>query len=89
MKGIITVLGKDNLGIIANISNFLTKNSINILEISQDIIDGYFNMTMIIDISKVDDNFSTIIEEIEALGKNLNVQIKMQRAEIFDCMHRI
>ena len=54
MKGIISVIGKDNVGIIAEVCGFLAKNEINILEISQHILDGYFNMTMIVDISSVD-----------------------------------
>lgn len=89
MKGIISVIGKDNIGIIADICSFLAKNEINILEISQHIIGGYFNMTMIVDISKVDNRFSQVIEGIEEVGKNIGLQIKFQRADIFDSMHRI
>ena len=89
MKGIIRVIGKDNIGIIAEVCNFLAKNNINILEISQDIIGGYFNMTMIVDISSVDDKFSQVIEDIEKIGQNIGVEIKVQRTDIFDCMHRI
>ncbi len=61
MKGIISVIGKDNIGIIAEVCGFLSKNEINILEISQHILDGYFNMTMVVDISNVDDKFSQVI----------------------------
>nr|WP_317356575.1 ACT domain-containing protein [uncultured Tyzzerella sp.] len=89
MKGIISVIGKDNIGIIADICSFLAKNEINILEISQHIIGGYFNMTMIVDISKVDNRFSQVIEDIEEVGKKIGLQIKFQRADIFDSMHRI
>ena len=89
MKGIISVIGKDNVGIIAEVCGFLAKNEINILEISQHILDGYFNMTMIVDISSVDDKFSQVIEGIEKLAKNIGVEIKLQRADIFDSMHRI
>lgn len=89
MKGIISVIGKDNVGIIAEICGFLAKNEINILEISQHILDGYFNMTMIVDISSVDDKFSQVIEGIEKVAKNIGVEIKLQRADIFDSMHRI
>lgn len=89
MKGIISVIGKDNIGIIADICTFLSENKINILEISQHIVGGYFNMTMIVDISNVDDRFSQVIEGIEKVGKNIGVEIKLQRADIFDSMHRI
>ena len=89
MKGIITVIGKDKVGIIAEVCGFLAKNNINILEISQHILSGYFNMTMIVDISSVDDKFSQVIEDIEKTGKNIGVEIKLQRADIFDSMHRI
>ena len=89
MKDIISVIGKDNVGIIAEVCTFLAKNEINILEISQHILSGYFNMTMIVDISNVDDKFSQVIEGIEEVGKNIGVEIKLQRADIFDSMHRI
>lgn len=89
MKGIISVIGKDNVGIIAEVCGFLAKNEINILEISQHILDGYFNMTMIVDISSVDDKFSQVIEGMEKVAKNIGVEIKLQRADIFDSMHRI
>lgn len=89
MKGIMSVIGKDNVGIIAEVCGFLAKNEINILEISQHILDGYFNMTMIVDISSVDDKFSQVIEGIEKVAKNIGVEIKLQRADIFDSMHRI
>ncbi len=89
MKGIITVIGKDKVGIIAEVCGFLAKNNINILEISQHILSGYFNMTMIVDISSVDDRFSQVIEDIEKTGQNIGVEIKLQRADIFDSMHRI
>ncbi len=89
MKGIISVIGKDNIGIIAEVCSFLAENQINILEISQHIVGGYFNMTMIVDISNVDDRFSQVIEGIEKIGQNIGLEIKLQRADIFDSMHRI
>lgn len=89
MKGIITVIGKDKVGIIAEVCGFLAKNNINILEINQHILSGYFNMTMIVDISSVDNRFSKVIEDIEKIGQNIGVEIKLQRADIFDSMHRI
>ena len=89
MKGIVRVIGKDSIGILASITDFLAKNKINILEISQDVIGGYFNMTMIVDITNVDNRFNEIIEEIEKVGQNIGLEVKIQRADIFDAMHRI
>lgn len=89
MKGIVRVIGKDSIGILASITDFLAKNKINILEISQDVIGGYFNMAMIVDITNVDNIFNEIIEEIEKVGQNIGLEVKIQRADIFDAMHRI
>lgn len=80
MKGIISVIGKDNVGIIAEVCGFLAKNEINILEISQHILDGYFNMTMIVDISSVDDKFSQVIEGMEKVAKNIGGRNKITKS---------
>lgn len=88
-KTIITVVGKDKVGIIATVCSFLAKNDINILDISQTIVSGYFNMMMITDITKAKADFHQLEEEISLLGKEIGVRIQMQREEIFDCMHRI
>lgn len=89
MKGIINVTGKDKVGIIATVCTFLAKNDMNILEISQDIAGGYLNMIMIVDISKVDSTFDSILKEVEQVGNEIQVQIRLQRVDIFDSMHRI
>ena len=86
---IITVVGKDTIGIIAKICTYLADNKINIMDISQTIIQGFFNMMMIVDTSKMTIDYATMIEEITRLGEDTGVQIKCQREDIFDKMHRI
>jgi len=89
MKCIITVLGKDQIGIIAKVCTFLANKKINILDISQTIIQGYFNMMMIVDISNAESKFNDIAENLNDIGKEIGVEIKLQREEIFNSMHRI
>ncbi len=88
-KAIITVVGHDTVGIIARVCTYLADNNINILDISQTIVDGYFNMMMIADLSGKKKHFAEISSELEKLGEDIGVIIKIQREEIFDKMHRI
>ena len=88
-KLIITVVGKDTVGIIAKVCTYLAENSINILDISQTIVSGYFNMMMIVDISGMKDSFEILVSGLDDLGKEIGVSIKCQKEEIFDMMHRI
>ena len=88
-KAIITVVGKDGIGIIASICTYLAKKNINILDISQSIVNEYFHMMMITDVSSINDSFNSIQDELVSLGKTLNVDIKMQHSSIFESMHRI
>ena len=88
-KVIITVLGKDTVGIIAKVCTYLAENGINILDISQTIVSGYFNMMMIVDLSNSAQEFAVVAEELENVGKDLGVSVKCQREEIFEMMHRI
>ena len=89
MKGIITVLGKDRVGIIAKVCEFLSKKNINILDISQTIINGYFNMMMIVDMSNATDSMEIVADGLAEVGKELGVVATMQHEDIFNCMHRI
>lgn len=89
MKGIITVLGKDQVGIIAKVCIYLSEKKINILDISQTIVQGYFNMMMIVDISNSSHRVEEIVEELKKLGEDIGVNIKLQREDIFNSMHRI
>ena len=88
-KTIITVVGKDNVGIIAKVCTYLAENGINILDISQTIVQGYFNMMMIVDTSGSAKKSAEITEELAALGEEIGVVIKCQKEEIFDMMHRL
>ena len=88
-KVIITVVGKDTVGIIAKVCTYLAENGVNILDISQTIVSGYFNMMMITDISGATKSFAAISDEMEKLGEEIGVVIKCQREEIFEKMHRI
>ena len=88
-RTIITVVGKDTVGIIAKVCTYLAENSINILDISQTIVQEYFNMMMIVDMSKMTKSFEEVADELANVGKELGVQVKCQREEIFDMMHRI
>lgn len=88
-KTIITVVGKDTVGIIAKVCTYLADAGINILDISQTIVSGYFNMMMIVDMAGTSKEFNAVADDLDELGKNIGVVIKCQREEIFDSMHRI
>lgn len=88
-KSIITVVGKDTVGIIARVCAYLADNNINILDISQTIVQGYFNMMMIVDTNQMQKTFGDMADELAALGEEIGVVIKCQKEEIFDKMHRI
>lgn len=88
-KVIITVLGKDTVGIIAQVCTYLAQNGINILDISQTIVSGYFNMMMIVDMTGSKVGFSDVSDSLEKIGEELGVSVKCQKEEIFEMMHRI
>ena len=88
-KSIITVVGKDAVGIIAKVCTYSAENNVIILDISQTIVQEYFNMMMIVDMSSVEKNFEVIANELSEIGLKIGVQVKCQREEIFDKMHRI
>ena len=88
-RTIITVVGKDTVGIIAKVCTYMADHQINILDISQTIIQGFFNMMMIVDTSRMTVDYATMTDEITRLGEATGVQIKCQKEEIFDKMHII
>lgn len=88
-KVIITVVGKDTVGIIAKVCTYLAENHINILDISQTIVSEFFNMMMVVDALKATKDLSEVITDLDAIGEGIGVVIKCQREEIFDKMHRI
>ncbi|SFR96055.1 ACT domain-containing protein [Anaeromicropila populeti] len=88
-KSIITVVGKDSVGIIAKVCTYLANNNVNVLDISQTIVQGYFNMMMIADTNEAKKDFMIIGEELEQIGEEIGCSIKMQHEDIFNKMHRI
>ena len=88
-KVIITVVGKDTVGIIAKVCTYLSEGSVNVLDISQTIVSGYFNMMMIVDMANATASFAEISDQLDALGEENGVTIKCQKEEIFEMMHRI
>ncbi len=88
-KSIITVTGKDTVGIIAKVCTILAENQINILDISQTIVGGIFNMMMIVDTDKSPIVYDELIARLQAAGSEMGVRILCQKEEIFDKMHRI
>ena len=88
-KCIITVVGKDTVGIIAKVCTYLAESQINILDISQTIVQGYLNMMMITDMGQAPKELGEVSKELEAIGGEIGVTIRCQRAEIFEKMHRL
>lgn len=88
-KVIITVVGKDTVGIIAKVCTYLSDGSVNVLDISQTIVSGYFNMMMIVDMANATASFAEISDQLDALGEEIGVTIKCQKEEIFEMIHRI
>ena len=88
-KAVVTVLGIDCKGIIAQVSNVLWQYNVNILDISQTIVDGYFNMMMVVDITVFEKSFADLADELSAVGEGRGVVVHCQNEEIFEKMHRI
>lgn len=88
-KTIITVVGRDTVGIIAKICTYLANNRINIEDISQTILQGYFNMMMIVDANQSPKPFGDMVEELDQIGEEIGVKIRCQHEDIFNKMHRV
>lgn len=86
---IVTVLGKDKVGIIASITNVLADNKANILDIRQTIMQEFFTMIMIVDLSNAAVDYNTLFNQLEAKGEELGVKVSAQQEEAFEFMHRI
>ena len=89
MKAIISVLGGDRPGIIAEISGCLYRHNLNILDITQTILSGYFTMVMMVDLDGMNVSYAEMTAALNELGEKLGLEIRMQRSEIFDAMHRL
>jgi len=89
MKAIVTVIGKDRVGIIAKVSGILAENMVNIMDISQTILQDYFAMIMLVDLTDMKLSFSDLSKKLAEKGTTTGVQIKIQREEVFKAMHQI
>ena len=89
MRGIVTVLGKDSVGIIAKICSYMSERNVNVLDISQTIVGGYFNMMMVVDLSGSSEPLASMTVGLETLGRDIGVVVRLQHEDIFNAMHRI
>lgn len=89
MKAVVTVMGEDKTGIIAKVSTCLSENNVNILDINQTIMQNIFTMVMLVDTKNSSSDYAEILKELEKIGKEIGVEIRMQREDIFHSMHRI
>ena len=89
MKAVVTVVGKDRVGIIADVCAALASYNVNILDISQTVMQDFFTMTMLIDLSVCEKAFAEVSDSLDAKGKEMGLIIRIQREDIFDRMHRI
>ena len=89
MKAIVTVVGKDQVGIIAAVCNKLALYNVNVLDISQTVMQGYFTMMMVVDLSACTTSFDQLSERLGAFGEGRGLAIRIQREDIFNAMHRI
>ena len=88
-RAVITVVGKDSVGIIAKVCTYLSDKNVNILDISQTIVDDFFNMMMVVDITSVDAGFQEISDQLAGISEEIGCRVQIQREEIFDNMHRL
>ena len=89
MKAIVTVVGKDQVGIIAAVCCSLAEYNVNVLDISQTVMQGYFTMMMVVDVSHSTVPMAQLCQEMEAKGQEMGLSIRVQREDIFEAMHRI
>ena len=89
MRAIVTVVGKDAVGIIASVCQALAGYNVNILDISQTVMQGYFTMMMVVEISQCSVPLDEMVEKMSELGTSRGLSIRVQREEIFDAMHRV
>lgn len=89
MKAVITVIGTDKIGIIAKITSVLTDYKLNVLDISQTILDEYFTMIMIVDLEHLTINFEELSTKLDIIGNEIGLSVKIQHQDIFNAMHKI
>ena len=89
MKAIVTVVGKDRVGIIAGVCTALANFNVNVLDISQTVMQGYFTMMMAVDTSMSEIPFAELAKKLDAKGEEMGMYIRLQREDIFEAMHRV
>ncbi len=89
MRAVVTVIGKDKTGIISKVSTFLAERGVNILDISQTILDEYFAMIMLVDLSNSNNKLASLAEECAAMGEKIGMSIHLQHEDIFNAMHSV
>lgn len=89
MRAIVTVVGRDRVGIIAGVSALLSESSINILDISQTVLEEFFTMVMLVDMKDCKASFSEVADSLDQKGRSMGVSVRIQREDIFEAMHRI
>lgn len=89
MRAIVTVIGNDRVGIIAEVSTLLSKSGVNILDLTQTVLQEYFTMVMLVDTAACELPFAELAELLSECGRGMGMSIRIQREDIFDAMHRI
>ena len=89
MKAIVTVVGKDRVGIIASVCTQLAAFNVNVLDISQTVMQGYFTMMMVVEVSMCNIPLADLVTKMDDIGKEMGLSIRVQREDIFEAMHRI
>ncbi len=89
MRAIVTVIGKDQVGIIATVCALLSERKVNVLDISQTVLQEYFSMIMVVDTAACTLDFVDLVAQLEQAGRNMGLTIHAQREDIFNAMHRI
>ena len=89
MRAIVTVIGKDQVGIIAAVCVRLAEFNVNVLDISQTVMQGYFTMMMVVEVSGSTIPLAELVDVMEAMGKERGLSIRLQREDIFEAMHRV
>lgn len=89
MKAVISVVGRDRIGIVYEATELLVKYKLNILDINQTLMEGFFTMIMVVDLSEMSVTFDEVVDGFDALGEKMGMSIRVQHEDIFDVMHKI
>ena len=89
MNAVVTVVGKDRVGIIASVCTLLASYNVNVLDISQTVMQGYFTMMLVVDVAKANLPLAELAKKLDSKGEEMALSIRLQREDIFDAMHRV